>query len=108
MDRTFVVLAITTVILSIRVLEPSSPLPLGRKQREPELPTHRRLSDSAALRPWRVAVEDSTEALALGTPVSDNPRERLSEFREVAELGNRPGLSEAAFQPGTGPRWSQH
>jgi hypothetical protein len=53
-------------------------------------------------------VDSSTEALHLATSVSDNPRERLSEIREVAELGNRPGLSEAAFQPGTGPRSSWH
>jgi hypothetical protein len=53
-------------------------------------------------------VDGSSEALALGTSFSDNPLERLCEIREVPELGNRPGLSEAAFQPGTGARSIRH
>jgi hypothetical protein len=50
-------------------------------------------------------VYSSTRALALAAPVSENPREHPSEIPDVVEVGNPPGLSEAAFQPGTGPRW---
>jgi len=53
-------------------------------------------------------VESSTTALTLAAPVSENPRERPSEIPVVVEIGNRPGLSEAAFQPGTGPCWNNH
>ena len=53
-------------------------------------------------------VHSSTAALALRVSVSDSPGARLSEIREVAEPGSRQGLSEAAFQPGTGPRSSWH
>jgi hypothetical protein len=100
------VLAITTVILSILLVEPLSLRPLGRWQHDSEPPTHRRLSNSAALWPRQVAVEDWAEAL--GASVSDSPRERLPEIPDVAQFGNRPGLSEGAFRPGTGPRSSWH
>ena len=48
------------------------------------------------------------KTLALVTPVAENPREHLCEIPDVAEIDDRPGLSEAAFQPGTGPRPSHH
>jgi hypothetical protein len=53
-------------------------------------------------------VYSSTTALALAAPVSENPREHPSEVPDVGEIGSRPGLSDAAFEPGTGPRWGHH
>ena len=38
----------------------------------------------------------------------ENPRAHPSEIPVVAEMGNRPGLSEAAFEPGTAPRWRHY
>jgi hypothetical protein len=53
-------------------------------------------------------LESSATSLTRAAPVSENPRERPGENPVVVEIGNRPGLSEAAFQPGTGPRWNHH
>ena len=49
-----------------------------------------------------------TRTLALVAPVSENPTGHLCEIRDVVEIDTRPGLSEAAFQPGTGPRPRHH
>ena len=56
----------------------------------------------------RALVDSSTRTLALAAPVRENPRQRVDEIPDVAEMGTRPGLSEAAFRPGTGPRSSHH
>jgi len=53
-------------------------------------------------------VDGSTKALGLAALVKENPRERPSEIPHFAEVGNRPELSEAAIQPGTGPRSCHH
>jgi hypothetical protein len=49
-------------------------------------------------------VDGSTKALTVS--VSEKPGRRLTEIQDVAEIGNRPGLCEAAFQPGAGRRSS--
>jgi len=60
------------------------------------------LSQSArpGARPTESAKQDGLE--------QENPHGHPSEIPVVAEMGNRPGLSEAAFEPGTAPRWRHH
>ncbi|MEP7369128.1 MAG: hypothetical protein ABI662_05700 [Dermatophilaceae bacterium] len=59
--------------------------------------------------PLALVYSSAKTPLRLVVPVSENPGEHLCEIPDAAGIDHhRPGLTEAAYQPGTGPRPGHH
>lgn len=129
---TAALLAIITTILVIWAVEPSALRLLRSWLRAPAPGTQRRSNEAAVVWRLRATFDDKPGALEklagqlapLGAEIVSLKEHRhargirnelvlsapehvqASEIAEIAAIRNRPGLSEAAFQPGTGPRSS--